>query len=124
MTTGPNEPAVNLSDFHLMYVLVDRKPVECHDMMEWAEWFRAAEADGSRRVALTEVGHTRISTVFLGTGRRGFLFETMCFGGSPNNLCERCGTWEQAEAQHEKVVAEARQVAAPRQGRHIQAPTS
>jgi uncharacterized protein YjbI with pentapeptide repeats len=61
-----------------------------------------------------------ISTVFLGLDHQfgngaPLLFETMTFAedGAPigfdQTICERCSTWEQAEAQHERVCAMVRE---------------
>jgi hypothetical protein len=91
-----------------MYKLVNRVPVPCDDVHEAAlSW----EAD-QRRVALTTVGVQNVSTVFLGLDHRfgegpPLLFETMVFGFGPDDeRCERCSTWEEAEAQHERIVNE------------------
>jgi aminoglycoside phosphotransferase family enzyme len=56
------------------------------------------------------VREVHISTVFLGLDHsfdegRPLLFETMTFGGQEHDqrICERCTTWDEAVAQHERV---------------------
>jgi hypothetical protein len=74
-------------------------------------------AEGNRRVGRTMVGRYEVSTVFLpidhsfGRGESHF-FETMVFdteGGDENLMLdqymERCSTWAEAVAQHERVCA-------------------
>ena len=63
----------------------------------------------ARRVAQTKVGDASVSTVFLaidhGWGNEPpILFETMIFGGDYDEWQWRYGTWEQAEAGHNRVV--------------------
>ncbi len=84
------------------YILEGKTPVPCDDLMTWADWFENAD---NRRVAKTESGDIRVSTVFLGLDHsygdgEPQLFETMIFGGEHNNEQWRCATWEQAEEQH------------------------
>lgn len=81
------------------------------DLLEWAAWFEEAD----RRVAYTEVGHARISTVFLGLNHRysgdgpPILWETMVFGGDLDQEQDRCaGSREQAEAMHARMVERVR----------------
>lgn len=84
------------------YILDGKTPVPA-DLMTWARWYETAD----RSVAKSEVGPYRVSTVFLGLnhefgGGPPLLFETIVFG-PPNDddvWCERCSTWEQAEAMH------------------------
>lgn len=108
------------------YILVGQTPVREPDVLMWAAWFEHNE----RRVRLTRVGPYEISTVFLGLdhnhmrhfgGGPPLLFETMVFlpemvseleweGRSMGkyreslDTCERCSTWLEAEAQHEREV--------------------
>lgn len=62
------------------YILVDKEPVVCNDLEEWA---RFMGEENSRRVALDELHGVCISTVFLAidhnwTGNGGpVLFETL-----------------------------------------------
>ncbi len=65
-----------------------------------------------RRVAVTEAGKAKVSTVFLvfdhSLGKPGppVLFETMVFtGGEASDVCERCCTWDEAVEQHRRIVA-------------------
>lgn len=89
------------------YILKGKTPVLCDDIMEWAKAF---ERTSERIVKQTDLPNdVRVSTVFLGldhsfgTGEP-LLFETMIFGGEHNDYTERCSTWEQAEAQHERCI--------------------
>ena len=96
------------------YILEGHKPVPCEDVLEWGRWMEDARKTDNRRVARTEIGKVEISTVFLGldhnfsdTGEP-VLFETMILRGKDFHgewdYQERCSTWEQAEAMHEKAV--------------------
>jgi len=85
------------------YILNGRIPVPEPDVLKWAQWFE--KSIKQRRVALTEKGHTRVSTVFLGVDHSMFgdpplLFETMAFNRDKEMMTQRCSTWEQAEVQH------------------------
>ena len=88
------------------YILKDRAPVRCDDILTWA---RFVGDIGNRRVKETQMGDVRVSTVFLGTDHNWMnegepiLFETMVFG-QDDEMMERCSTWEEAEAQHDRVV--------------------
>lgn len=90
------------------YRLDGHKPVLCRNDEE-----RAAAFSENRRVAYTEVGDLRVSTVFLAIdhqhgGGSPLLFETMIFGNDHRGELEyqdRCSTWEEAEAQHKEAVA-------------------
>jgi len=92
------------------YILVDRVPVECPDLLKWGRWME----EGDRHVAETMVEGVRVSTVFLGLdhsysfGNKDvtpILFETMIFGGEHNqDYQERCCTWAEAEEMHVRAV--------------------
>lgn len=90
------------------YILKDRIPVACDDLLTWARWFEGAE----RVVHQENVGELFVSTVFLGldhqfVGGPPLLFETMVFGkaGAGDDIYQaRCSTWEQAETQHAEAV--------------------
>lgn len=89
------------------YMLVDKTPVPCLDLLEWFENF-----DNS--VAKTQVGNILVSTVFLGIDHRfgegrPLLFETMTFDGGDFEEADRCSTWDEAMAQHERIVKLAKQ---------------
>ena len=95
------------------YILKNKKAVECHDLMEWAEWFETAD----KVVKRESIGGYQISTIFLGldhgwtkTGPP-ILFETMVFKrGNDGKIdyseldMERYSTWEEAEKGHKKMV--------------------
>ena len=88
------------------YILKGKEPVECHSLIEWAEWF---ENGDNRRVAQTSINEANVSTVFLGLNHNfgdglPLLFETMIFGGKHNDYQTRCYSWEEAEAMHKKAV--------------------
>lgn len=90
----------------LLYILDNRTAVPCRDPVEWARWF---VTPGVRRIAMTDVGGARVSTVFLGVDHSlGIgpprLFETMVFGGPHDGVEERSSTFEEAEATHDKWV--------------------
>jgi hypothetical protein len=92
------------------YILDGKTPVPAADLMTWAKWFETA----NRHVASTEVGNMRVSTVFLGLNHQygsgpPLLFETMIFGGPEDaEYQDRCSTWEEAEAMHQRAVEHAR----------------
>lgn len=77
------------------------------DVVAWGRWFEKAD----RRVAQTDLGDKRVSTVFLGIDHSmgvgpPLLFETMVFEANGDSLdCERCSTFEQAVTQHIEVCA-------------------
>lgn len=65
----------------------------------------------NRTVNRTDVRGSTVSTVFLvidhsfsNTGPP-ILFETMVFGGPLDGEQERCATWAEAQAMHERMVA-------------------
>lgn len=73
---------------------------------EFAEMF---ENDDARRVGRTTRNGVTVSTVFLGLDH-GFgetaqpvVFETMVFGGPDDEYQERCCTYAEAEAMHERA---------------------
>ena len=94
------------------YILVDGEPIFEPDLMRWARWNIEGGID-RRRVALTEFGAVRVSTVFLGSdhsfgGPIPILFETMVFGAPLRHLDgyqERYATLEEARLGHERAVA-------------------
>lgn len=75
----------------------------------WCELFE--DFDG-RRVAYTELGGYRVSTVWLGLDHRflgegpPLIFETMVFGpdGAEDLDCHRYATKEEAQAGHDELV--------------------
>jgi hypothetical protein len=89
------------------YILIDKEPVVAANLEAWADWF----STNDRRVALTQVGPYRVSTVFLGLDHRFFgdgpplLFETMSFGPDDNEVSQlRWSTWAEAELGHMEEV--------------------
>lgn len=86
------------------YILIDKVPTRCNDLIKWTNWFETAD----RRVAKTDKDDISISTVFLGIdhsfgGNKPLLFETMVFGGEYDEYQQRYSTWEEAEQGHEQV---------------------
>lgn len=69
------------------------------------------------RVAQTEIGEYRVSTVWIGLDytippHPPMIFETMVFKGDASDLdCIRYSTWEQAEEGHERMCDEVRLMA-------------
>lgn len=85
------------------------------DMEAWIrEWASLFEDEDYRRVALTEIGDVRISTVWLGIDHNFWgqgpplIFETMVFGGPLDEEQERYSTEAQALAGHDQMVAKVR----------------
>ncbi len=88
-----------------LYILKNKKPVLCEDLLAWAKWFE----EQKRKVADTKIGKVEVSTVFLGIdhgffSNRIILFETMVFGGKHNHFCRRYSTWIEAEQGHQDAV--------------------
>ena len=90
------------------YILKDGVPVLEPDIFAWGEWFITA----NRRVNFTKVGHSEISTVFLGLdysfvrlGNSPVLYETLVFGGSLDGEMDRYSTFEEAVSGHRRMVA-------------------
>jgi hypothetical protein len=95
------------------YILNDQgEPMEVNvdddaGLMHWAMWFDQA----NRIVKQERIGELEVSTIFLGLDHRfgegpPILWETLVFGGSTEEMLERCaGTREQAEAMHERMIA-------------------
>ena len=82
-------------------------PELCDEILRWAAWFETS-AD-ARRVAGTDVGTARVSTVFLGIDHAfgdgpPILYETMVFGGPMDQTQDRYHTKEEALAGHEAMV--------------------
>ena len=90
------------------YILEGKQPVACDDLVVWGLWHKKAD----RHVAREERDGILVSTVFLGldhgySGGPPMLFETMVFDSDcEEKRCERCSTWEEAEAQHALVCGE------------------
>ena len=94
-----------------VYILKDRQVVPA-TIQEWGGFLPSPD----RIVAVWTLcrGTITVSTVFLGVDHRVWsegpplVFETMVFGGPMDRHQERCSTWAEAEAQHERVCAEVR----------------
>ena len=102
------------------YVLIERRVVECPDLMQWAKWFEMSHKDESFRVGETVVGELRVSTVFLGLDHRflvdgpPIVFETMVFNNVGegrerfaqvfDDCMQRYCTYAEAEQGHEAIV--------------------
>ncbi len=88
------------------YILKNKKPVECSDIIQWGKWM---SSDDNRRVAETKKGGVNVSTVFLGLDHNfindgtPILFETMIFGGKYDQEQWRYCTWKEAEEGHKKA---------------------
>ncbi len=84
------------------YILKDKKPILCSDIMEWAKQWESSD----RIVKQDTIGDVKISTVFLGLDHSfgdgpPLLFETIIFGGAHDEYQDRYTTYEEAEAGHE-----------------------
>lgn len=94
-----------------MYILDGHTPVPTEDMRAYGRMFKDPDA---RRVARDRVGVLNVSTVFLGTDHSfgdgpPLLFETMVFGLSDEEPCDRYSTWDEAVAGHAAMVAWAKE---------------
>lgn len=86
----------------------DHNPVPETDVLKWAQWFETF----NRHVRSEMVGPYHVSTVFLGLDMNLFdgpplLYETMVFRGIERvalDIQERCSTWDEAVAQHDRVA--------------------
>ena len=103
------------------YTLVNHQPVAIEKPSEWVNemarrmWMAKRSSDiDPWRVAETNIGDVRISTVFLGLDHSfsgdgpPVLFETMIFGGRLDEFQDRCCTWDEAEAMHAEAVRQVR----------------
>ena len=83
----------------------DGEPIEA---LEWSVLF--ADFEG-RRVAVTEIGDVRVSTVWLGLnycfllGGTPLIYESMVFGGEFDEHCQRYPNRDAALAGHDQLVA-------------------
>jgi hypothetical protein len=93
-----------------LYVLnMENQPVEVESLVAWAQWAEHA----NRVVGYTEItSAVVVSTIFLGTDHRPafgkgppLLFETMIFGGPEDGRQWRWSTWDDAEMNHNAIVA-------------------
>lgn len=86
-----------------------RTPIRCDNFEMWCrERGRRRDEGDPWRVGLTKLPNgIEVSTVFLGLDHAWgdgppMLFETMVFGGSNDEYCERYSTWDEAEAGHKE----------------------
>ena len=96
-----------MNTFCNRYVLDGRKAVAEPDLFKWMAWMEAADL----RVAQTELGESRVLTVFLGldcnveSEKTPVLFETAILRvPGMQSLYKRGATWEEAEANHRDAV--------------------
>lgn len=98
----------------LTYVLAHRQPVPEPNPRLWVLWMSNLD---NRTVGKTTVDEMEVSTVFLGMDHNftgdgdPILFETMIFhigDKGDDSYMERCCTWEEAEAMHERAVNQAK----------------
>lgn len=87
------------------FILDGKLAVPCDNLLKWAAWFESS----NRHVARDVTGNGDVSTIFLGINHQfgegqPLLFETLVFGGTHDGYMERCTTWEEAEAQHARIV--------------------
>jgi hypothetical protein len=81
------------------------------DLLVWGKWLNTAD----RQVAITNIGKTIISTVFLGLDHcfigngKPILYETMVFGGKLNYKMERYCTKEEAIKGHNAIVKQVKE---------------
>jgi hypothetical protein len=108
------------------YILERHEVVHVERTLPWAMWFETHQAEC--RVGHDQVGDYEISTMFMGLdmglarlfpgngNHRPLLFETAVFSGFHREgrmpVMERCSTWEEAEAQHARIVADFRKAVA------------
>lgn len=93
----------------LTYILEDKKPVPCKDLLQWSLWI---DDPKNIQVAFTEYQGIQISTVFMGRNSSVYsdllvLFETMVFGSKSlmDEYSQRYCTWEDASDGHWAIVA-------------------
>lgn len=93
------------------FILNDDHTTTPCDMLTWACWLEAA--GDRRRVAAWEGDGVKVSTVFLGLDHSfgagaPLIFETLVFGGPLDGEMDRYGTWDEAQAGHDAMVARVR----------------
>ena len=91
---------------NLQYILDENgDPIECNDIREWGAWMQSND----RRISQTEIGESKVSTVFLGLdhawdGGSPLLWETMVFEGPFDGEMKRCGgKIADAQAMHDAM---------------------
>lgn len=99
----------------LTYILDSKTPVPEADPLAWQTWMSAAQGDGRRIVAQSQISRrVNISTVFVGldqgpAGSPGFdrpaLFESAVFEDGQIAQTRYYADWQEAEAGHAALVA-------------------
>ena len=100
------------------YILIDKKPVVCHDTTLWLKY----QSENSRVVDRTSFGEVEVSTVFLGWEHGKdegvpILFETLVFGGEYDGYMLRYTSWDDAVNGHEEVCKMVNKVAIERENK-------
>ena len=101
-----------MTDHH--YLLHDDHTIEAISIKEWLSSDESCRAEqrNNKSVALTTDGNVEVSTIFLQVdhnykqGGPPILFETMVFCGDNAISTVRCSTYDQAVAQHKRIVRE------------------
>jgi len=104
-----------------LYILNGKEPVMVNDVIEWAKGFEI----NNRIVKQDYIGEIFVSTVFLGIDHSygdepPLLFETMIFGGVPDQYQERYSTWDEAEEGHKRAIKFVNDGKENQQGEHNQ----
>lgn len=91
------------------YILEDKKPVPCEDLITWAKWLEKADRVVKKDNVYQKDGKVMVSTVFLGLDHSfgqgpPLLFETLVFEGSLDGEMDRYSTWAEAEKGHEIML--------------------
>lgn len=117
MNRLPGKPA-DYRDYEHKYILNEHGEAEkCPDVLKWAEWFE--NSFEQRRLRSDTVCGMRVSTVFLaldhGSSVAGppILWETMVFDKNNNmafDICRRYTSRKEAEAGHEAVLEQIKQI--------------
>lgn len=99
--------------WYILDALGNPQPVA--GLSEWAMW----QACHERHVAITEIGDSQISTVFLGwnhdfLGGPPLLWETIVFGGKLNGEMKRYSTLDEAKKGHDEMVGKVTRESLPR----------
>jgi hypothetical protein len=110
VTTQTEQYALTVYRRPHFYILVGTVPMPVDDVIVWGRWFKDIN---NRRIAEDMIGDVWISTVFLGLDHAWgddppLLFETMAFRGGRDLYQDRCGTWQEAQAMHQRAVAHVR----------------
>lgn len=102
-------PNMSSSDRWNTYYILDGHTVVPCDHDTWLHWISDEDNFQKKRVALTQLGDLKVSTVFLGldhnfSNAKIAIFETMVFGGPGDEDMERYSTWDEAVEGHQRMV--------------------